>query len=132
MDDEPINIKVARKHLQTAGYANFVTTSDASTAFALISREQPDVVLLDVMMPQVNGIEILRAIRSAPRLRHIPVLILTASTDAETKLKALDAGATDFLAKPVDPNDFSAARSEERGHDRQGPPRPPRAVFRAT
>jgi putative two-component system response regulator len=107
IDDEPINIKVVRKHLQNSGYRNFIATSDAASAFSLISREQPDVVLLDVMMPQVNGIEILRAIRSAPRLRHIPVLILTASTDSETKLQALDAGATDFLAKPVDPSDLA-------------------------
>jgi putative two-component system response regulator len=106
VDDEPINVKVVRKHLQMAGYQNFITTTDSSTAFALISREQPDVLLLDVMMPQVNGIEILSTIRANKRLCHIPVLILTASTDAETKLKALDAGATDFLAKPVDPNDL--------------------------
>jgi putative two-component system response regulator len=107
VDDEPINIKVARKHLQVAGYQNFITTTDSTTAMTLIAQEQPDVVLLDVMMPQVNGIDILRSIRADARLRHIPVLILTASTDAETKHKALDAGATDFLAKPVDPNDLA-------------------------
>ena len=106
VDDEPINIKVVRKHLQTAGYQNFVTTTDSTTAFDLIRQEMPDVILLDVMMPKVNGIEILRAIRADNRLRHIPVIILTASTDAQTKLHALDAGATDFLAKPVDPNDL--------------------------
>lgn len=106
VDDEPINIKVVRKHLQNVGYQNFITTTDSSAALALIAREQPDVVLLDVMMPQVNGIEILRAVRADRRFGHIPVLILTASTDAETKLKALEAGATDFLAKPVDPNDL--------------------------
>ncbi len=106
MDDEPINIKVVRKHLRTVGYQDFVTTSDSSTAFELIQRQEPDVVLLDVMMPKVNGIDILRAIRQDARLGHIPVLILTASTDAETKLRALEAGATDFLAKPVDPNDL--------------------------
>ena len=106
VDDEPINIKVARRHLQNVGYQNFITTTDASTAFSLIAREKPDVVLLDVMMPQVNGIEILRAVRADAHLLHIPVLILTASTDAATKLKALDAGATDFLAKPVEPSDL--------------------------
>ena len=63
-------------------------------------------VLLDVMMPQVDGIQILAAIRADPHLRHIPVLILTASTDAQTKLRALESGATDFLAKPVDPSDL--------------------------
>jgi putative two-component system response regulator len=106
VDDEPINIKVVRKHLQSVGYQNFITTTDASSAFDLIDRERPDVVLLDVMMPQVNGIDILRAVRADAHLLHIPVLILTASTDSATKIKALEAGATDFLAKPVDPNDL--------------------------
>jgi CheY-like chemotaxis protein len=89
IDDEPINIKVARKHLQGVGYQNFITTTDSSTALELIDPRAPDVVLLDVMMPQVvNGIDILRAVRADPQLMHIPVLILTASTDAQTKLAA--------------------------------------------
>lgn len=107
VDDEPINVKIVRKHLQTVGYQNFISTSDASTALGLIAAERPDVVLMDVMMPQVNGIEILRAIRADPNLAHIPVLILTASTDAATKLRALETGATDFLAKPVDPSELA-------------------------
>jgi putative two-component system response regulator len=106
VDDEPINIKVVRKHLQRAGYDDFVTTSDAAQAMGLIRSERPDVVLLDVMMPRVNGIEILEAVRADPALAPTPVLILTASTDADTKLRALTAGATDFLAKPVDPNEL--------------------------
>ncbi len=107
IDDEPINIKVVRKHLQVAGYQNFVTTTDSTTAAEFLSRERPDIVLLDVMMPQVSGIDILEWIRSDARLLMTPVLILTASTDAETKLRALNAGATDFLAKPVDANDLA-------------------------
>jgi putative two-component system response regulator len=102
VDDEPINIKVVRRHLQGVGYENFVTTSEARSALQLIIAERPDVVLLDVMMPEVDGIAILRGIRADRRLQHIPVLILTAATDQATRLKALEAGATDFLAKPVD------------------------------
>jgi putative two-component system response regulator len=106
VDDEPINVMIVRKHLQGVGYENFITTSDATTATELLVRQRPDVVLLDVMMPQVDGIQILRAIRNEPSLAHIPVLILTASTDSATKLAALEAGATDFLAKPVDASDL--------------------------
>lgn len=102
VDDEPINIKIVRKHLQAVGYENFVTTSDARSAIDLISNQHPDVVLLDVMMPEVDGIQILRLTRANQSLRHIPVLILTAATDQATRLRALEAGATDFLAKPVD------------------------------
>jgi putative two-component system response regulator len=106
VDDEPINIKVVRKHLQIAGYQNFITTTDSTTAMSLISSERPDVILLDVMMPMVSGLDILRTVRSDPKLKHLPVLILTASTDSETKMKALGAGATDFLPKPVDPSEL--------------------------
>ena len=106
VDDEPINIKVARKYLQIAGYRDFVTVTEAPRALDAIRSERPDVVLLDVMMPEVSGLEILKAIRDDEHLRHLPVLILTASTDAGTKLQALELGATDFLAKPVDPNEL--------------------------
>lgn len=106
VDDEPINVKVVRKHLQNVGYQQFVTTSDSETAFDLFSRENPDVIISDVVMPRVSGIDILRKIRADARLAHVPVLILTASTDAQTKLAALESGATDFLAKPVDPSDL--------------------------
>ena len=106
VDDEPLNIKVARKYLSIAGYQNFITTTDSPAALELIRRERPDVILLDVMMPQTSGLEILEAVRLDESLAHLPVLILTASTDAQTKQSALELGATDFLAKPVDPADL--------------------------
>lgn len=106
IDDEPLNVKIVRKHLQGVGYENFVTSSEAATAMQLIAAERPDVVLLDVMMPGVDGIQIVQAIRADDSLAHLPVLILTASTDAAIKFKALEAGATDFLSKPVDPSDL--------------------------
>jgi putative two-component system response regulator len=106
IDDEPLNIKIARKYLQIAGYSNFITTSDAAGAMQMVRREEPDVILLDVMMPQVSGLEILQAIRADRAIAHLPVLILTASTDAETRRNALELGATDFLAKPVEPSEL--------------------------
>jgi putative two-component system response regulator len=106
IDDEPVNIKVAKKYLQIAGYENFVTTSDAAGATEMVRREMPDVVLLDIMMPQVSGLEILGAVRSDESLSHVPVIILTASSDANTKRAALELGATDFLAKPVDASEL--------------------------
>ncbi len=106
IDDEPINLKVSKKYLETAGYSNFVITSDDEHAEAMVVAEKPDLVLLDVMMPNVCGLDILAALRGAAVTRNIPVLILTASTDRETKLLALQRGATDFLAKPVDPSEL--------------------------
>ena len=106
VDDEPLNIKIVRKYLQIAGYTDFVITSDATQAMDLVRKEKPDVVLLDIMMPQVSGLQILQAIRTDPLLTHLPVLILTATTDAQTKIQALELGATDFLAKPVEASDL--------------------------
>jgi len=103
IDDEPINIKVARRYLQEAGYKDFIAITDSTIAIEEITAHKPDVIVLDVMMPRINGIELLTAIRSSPQTAHIPVLILTANCERETRLKALDAGATDFLEKPVDP-----------------------------
>lgn len=103
IDDEPINIKVARKYLQDAGYREFAAVTDPSSAMEEVFRHRPDCIVLDVMMPRVNGLDLLRTVRANPELTHTPILILTASCERETKLQALDAGATDFLEKPVDP-----------------------------
>ena len=102
IDDEPLNIKLVRKYLQDAGYHEFVMLTDPREAFDSIRSEQPDVILLDVMMPQVSGTEILTWVRQESSTQHLPVVILTASTDRETKLELLELGATDFLTKPVD------------------------------
>src|SRR4051794_19124203 len=106
VDDEPVNVKVVRKYLQIAGYTDFITTSESPAAMSMIHRDKPDIILLDVMMPQISGLKILQDVRSDPELAHLPVIILTASTDAETKRSALELGATDFLAKPVDAQDL--------------------------
>jgi putative two-component system response regulator len=106
VDDEPVNVKVVRKYLQGAGYTNFLTTTDSTTAMGMLENERPDIVLLDVMMPQINGLQILEWIRADARFRHLPVVILTASTDSPTRLKALELGATDFLPKPIDSNEL--------------------------
>ncbi len=107
VDDEPVNVKILKKYLTGAGYENFITTSDSTEALPLIVDRQPDVILLDVMMPDVNGLEILEAIRSKLDMQHTPVLILTAASDKDTKMTALMLGATDFLPKPVDPSELA-------------------------
>ena len=107
IDDEPINVKVCQKYLSELGYKRCIGLSDATRAVAQIAEEQPDLVILDVMMPVVSGVDILRQIRMQPELSHIPVLILTASTDRNTKLTVLELGATDFLTKPIDPSELA-------------------------
>ena len=106
VDDEPINCKIARKYLSQAGYSHFLVETDATRALEAIRDNRPDLVVLDIMMPNVSGLEILEAVRADEDIAYIPVLILTASTDAQTKHQALELGATDFLTKPIDSNDL--------------------------
>ncbi len=107
VDDEPINTDVLQTYLEGEGYNNFVTTSESVQAIEIMERENPDVILLDLMMPDVSGFDILQMMRSKKNLTHIPVVILTSSDDAETKLSALQLGAMDFLAKPVDASELA-------------------------
>lgn len=106
VDDEPLNVMTFRQHLKMEGYENFVTTSDSREALHLLRSERPDVLLLDIRMPEISGLDILRVIGLDPVLQHIPVLILTAASDPATRKQALDLGASDFLQKPIDPNEL--------------------------
>lgn len=107
IDDEKLNILAVRKHLQKAGYANFVTTDDSTKALDLLRTERPDVLLLDILMPQVSGLDILHVMQHDAALQSIPVLIMTATSEIEVKRICLDLGASDFLAKPLDPTDLA-------------------------
>ena len=106
VDDEATNIMMVRKYLSQAGYKNFSTCSDPREAVELATGNQPDTVLLDINMPHINGLELLRIFNDHPTLRNVPIIILTATTDPETKNAALELGANDFLTKPVDSSDL--------------------------
>ena len=102
VDDEQLVIRVVRRFLQSEGYENFVTLTQSVGAIDLIESEQPDVVLLDVVMPTVSGLDILRARQDYPSLQLTPFIILSGNQDLEIKQEALENGAADFLAKPVE------------------------------
>ncbi|UCG11939.1 MAG: diguanylate cyclase, partial [Deltaproteobacteria bacterium] len=106
VDDEPTTMEVVQAFLEDAGYCNFVLIEDSTQAIHALEETRPDILLLDLVMPEVSGFEILEAVRAHPKLEHLPIIILTSSSDAENKLLALDLGATDFLAKPVDPSEL--------------------------
>ncbi len=107
VDDEPINLEVLQTFLQDAGYKKFIQCSEPLKAMDIVANQRPDIVLLDLVMPEMSGFEILKRLRNSDTLRHIPVIILTSSTDADTKLMALELGATDFLGKPFDPSELA-------------------------
>lgn len=103
VDDEQINIRVARKYLKSWGFEKIDSTSDPTEAVERIEREQPDLLLLDIMMPDISGLEILEQLRAKPTTRHLPVIILTAHVEDDVRHEAMLRGANDFLAKPIDP-----------------------------
>ncbi|RYF17255.1 MAG: GGDEF domain-containing response regulator [Comamonadaceae bacterium] len=106
VDDEMLNIEMTQAFLMEAGYRHFVQTDQPELAVPMMRREVPGVLLLDLSMPRVSGLEILAAMRDDAVLRHVPVIVLTSSTDPQVKLKALALGAMDFLSKPVDPSEL--------------------------
>ncbi len=106
VDDESMNIKILRRLLELEGFTSFVTTSESPTTVSLIRQEQPDIVLLDLMMPYVSGLDILAEVRADETIAWIPIIILTAITDRDTRVRAVELGATDFLNKPVDTSEL--------------------------
>lgn len=106
VDDEPILVDVIQILLEDVGYKNFLALNDPTQALEMMLKQRPDVLLLDLIMPDKSGFELLREIRNEPVLRYMPVIVLTAASDADTKLQALELGATEFLAKPVDSSEL--------------------------
>ena len=102
VDDDPIVLEVLSIQLADAGYRDVIALSDSTRAMDLLKMSEPDLLLTDLRMPGINGFELLKQVRAEPRLAYLPVIVLTAVCDAQTKLAALDLGANDFLAKPVD------------------------------
>jgi diguanylate cyclase len=107
VDDELLNIEMTQALLEEAGYRHFVSTHEPETAIPTMLAKPPSVLLLDLSMPKVDGMEILDAMRADPVLCHIPVIVMTGTTDAQVKLQALSKGAMDFLQKPVDPSELT-------------------------
>lgn len=106
IDDETLIIRVVSRFLQSHGFQNIDSISDPRKALTKVDEFKPDLILLDIMMPYIGGLDVLRAITAREKGNHLPVIILSAASDVDTKREALALGATEFLAKPVDPNDL--------------------------
>lgn len=101
VDDQEPNVRLLEAKLK-AEYFEVVTAFNGQAAIDRAIEEQPDVVLLDVMMPGLDGFEVCRRLKADRRTRHIPVVMITALDQPEDRVKGLEAGADDFLTKPVD------------------------------
>ena len=100
VDDEPGNIHVLERMLNSAGYRNIISTTDGRTTPDLYQSIQPDLILLDIRMPGFNGFDVMNALSILEQESYLPILVLTAQLDTETRLKAIKAGAKDFVNKP--------------------------------
>ncbi len=100
VDDVPANVRLLESRLQ-AEYLDVRTAMSGREALAVAERERIDLVLLDVMMPDMSGFEVCAAMKSNPRTAHIPVIMVTSLDEAEHRVKGLESGADDFLTKPL-------------------------------
>ncbi|MCM0148753.1 response regulator [Photobacterium galatheae] len=119
VDDEPANLQVLQNILSTE--YRLIFAKDGQRALALARAEKTDLILLDVMMPDLSGFEVIQHLKTLPETRHIPVIFVTALSDAENEAQGFEFGAVDFIAKPVSPpivrarvkNHLSLVRMEE-------------------
>src|ERR1043166_8459091 len=100
VDDVPSNAKLLEARL-TAEYFDIVTATSGAEALTICERAQCDIVLLDVMMPEMDGFEVCRRLKAGPKTHHIPVVMVTALDQPSARVRGLEAGADDFLTKPV-------------------------------
>lgn len=107
VEDEPVNIQAVSGILKDQGYQVSVATSGAK-ALEVLTRVKPDLILLDVMMPGMDGFETCRHIKSTPELREIPIIFLTAKTGTEDIVRGFEVGAVDYVSKPFSGHELLA------------------------
>ena len=103
VDDNEDNRYTLTRRLQREGYANLTSAIDGRQALELLGAQSFDLVLLDVMMPDLNGYEVLERMRADERLRHIPVIMISALDEIESVIRCVELGAEDYLSKPFVP-----------------------------
>lgn len=99
VDDNERNIRICREILEMADF-KVISAENGETGLQMAKSLKPDVILLDIMMPVMDGMEMLSRLRDDPVLQHIPILMLTARSATEDVVQALDAGANDYMTKP--------------------------------
>jgi len=103
VDDKQSNIDILEGLLEESGYANFQSATDPRLVVSLFNSFNPDLILLDLMMPHLSGFEVMEQLKPLiPQGTYLPILVLTADITSESKLRALSGGAKDFLSKPFD------------------------------
>jgi adenylate cyclase len=100
-DDNPMNLDILRARLAIHGY-ELLAATDGKEALAVARERQPDLILLDIMMPKMDGVEVCRHLKADPSLPFVPIIMVTAKADSKDIVAGLEAGADEYLTKPVD------------------------------
>ncbi len=105
VDDDQGLTQLLRLIFESKGFGVTIA-HNGEQALEALARELPEAVILDIMMPGINGLQVCRQVRSDPRTTDVPIVVLTAKADPQTRQDALDAGATEYLVKPIRPSEL--------------------------
>ena len=107
VDDNPTNLQLLFETLDGRGF-KLLVAKDGNAALAIVRKARPNLILLDIMMPEIDGYEVCRQLKADPTLAEIPVIFLSALTDTKDKVQGLDMGAVDYITKPFQPDEVIA------------------------
>src|SRR3990170_1987726 len=107
VDDEPLNLMVLEGVLVPKEY-EVIRADSGKMALAIVKKQKIDIVLLDVMMPEMNGYELCRKIKDDEKYRNIPVVMITSLSSKDDRIRGIEAGADDFISKPFDHGEILA------------------------
>ena len=126
VDDDKEIVRLVRAYLEQDGY-QVLTAYDGETALHILRRERPDLVVLDLMLPDRDGWDVTRIVRGDPALPATPIIMLTARVEDQDKIVGLEMGADDYVTKPFNPREV-VARVRAVLRRAQGEPPPPRVI----
>ena len=101
VDDNPANVEILQMRLMANSY-DVITSSDGEMGLAVAREKLPDLILLDIMMPKMDGFEVCRQLKGDPNLPFIPIILVTAKAESKDVVAGLEAGGDEYLTKPVD------------------------------
>ena len=107
VDDDPGALRLIGYIFDRAGYEAHLA-ANGSEALSKVNEVKPDLIILDVMMPDVNGLEVCEQLRTKPATAHLPIIMLSAKNQVDDKVDGFEAGADDYVSKPVDPQELLA------------------------
>lgn len=108
VDDDRASVRLLEQFLEKSGYRNVAATMDPTEAESLYVESKPDLILLDLHMPVLDGFGVMKRLSRFVADEYLPILVLTADVTQESRQRALTSGAKDFLSKPVDPAEMIA------------------------